>query len=87
MEQYWHEFGQIDLVSYTQNGLLYRGVHFANSTTMYNGQDLRLDEVNQTAESVNQFHLFGVEWNQTELRFFFDQTYSERFRFTGGKGG
>ncbi|KAH9494040.1 hypothetical protein DERF_014758 [Dermatophagoides farinae] len=85
-ESYWHENGQIDIFSYVQGNNIIRGIHYADSTNFYEPVDQSLEAVNITnASSMNDFHLYGVEWNNGSIRFFFDDYYSHKICFCNEK--
>ena len=107
-EKIWHDMGQIDIASNTQKPIIFRGVHFANSTSFYQSMDQMINEdilkltmdnnyddngkmnnrtkYNRSSVStLHDFHLYGLEFNQTGIRFFFDDHYSDKIEFDNGK--
>jgi len=73
-QAYWHELGQLDMASNIQEPVIYRGVHFGNSTDSYEARDLLLKDL---PTDLHEFHLYGAEWNESHVKFFFDNVYSD----------
>lgn len=83
-ELYWHENGQIDIMSNTQEPVLHRGLHFADSGNLYSNKDLRFSKT-KSFEFLNEFHLYGVEWDASGLKFFYDDMYSAPILFNNSE--
>lgn len=81
-ESYWHELGQINVLANTAEAVIYRGVHFANSSSNYQPRDQIL---NVPLEEMNSFHLYGIEWDESKIQFFLDDVYSKEISFKKGK--
>lgn len=83
-ESYWHEFGQMDLFANTGDPIIFRGVHFANSSGNYKPNDYILDV---PLNEMNAFHLYGIEWNETGVQFFLNNNYSKVINFNKASNG
>src|SRR5699024_8474289 len=81
-ESYWHEFGQINILANTGEAVIYRGVHFANSSGNYQPSDHILSV---PLEQMNAFHLYGIEWSESGVQFFLGESYSKMIYFDTGK--
>ncbi|CAG2167235.1 unnamed protein product [Oppiella nova] len=62
----WPIGGQIDILSNNQNSLLNGGAHYG-SPAVYSNQGHR-----KVSENLQDFHTYGVEWNETHIQWFFD---------------
>jgi len=65
-EGWWPIGGQIDILSNTQNSVLNGGAHYG-SPAVYSNQGHRKE-----SENLQDFHSYGVEWNETHIQWFFD---------------
>ena len=74
-EVYWAQNSQIYIASFTQHMEVGRSVNFADSYPPWS--NLLIVSTDNQSIDVHQFHLFGVEWNQKEVKFFFDDQYSK----------
>lgn len=79
-ERYWHENGEIDILYTTDEPLkVDRGVYFANSSEDRITPNQKL----WVYTSLRQFNLYGVEWDEQELKFFFNDLYGVPVKFNG----
>ncbi|KAI2806738.1 Beta Gamma crystallin [Blomia tropicalis] len=69
-----NENGELDLASNIQQNEIIRGIQFANNTTKYELANQKFR--NAKSINLNEFHLYGIEWNHNIIRFFFDDFYS-----------
>jgi hypothetical protein len=64
----WAKNGQIDIMTNTQNNILAAGIHYGIPAKYeYNASgDF------STLSNLNDFHTYGIEWNESEIKWFFD---------------
>ncbi len=65
----WAINGQIDIMTNTQNNKLGAGIHYSIDPVQY--------ESNRscnfsTLSNLNDFHTYSIEWNESEIKWFFD---------------
>jgi len=74
-QSYWHNLGQLQLFYNKEFSSVQRTVFLGNTTDQDEGRNLYLSDLPPT--DLHQFHLYGVEWNESEVAFFFDDVYTE----------
>ncbi len=71
----WAKNGQIDIMTNTQNNILAAGIHYGIPAKYeYNPSGDFL-----TFSNLNDFHTYGIEWNESQIKWFFDDI--NRFTF------
>lgn len=80
-EAYWHENGQIDLMANVGELRLHRGIHYADSRDKYQASDFLISP----GQNLHDFHLYGIEWDDKQARFFFDSIFSVPIFFNQSK--
>ncbi len=61
--------GQIDVMTYFQNNILGAGLHCSNNPAHYG---FNTSGVFSTDANLNDFHNYSIEWNKSEVKWFFD---------------
>jgi hypothetical protein len=66
----WAKNGQIDVMTYLQNNKLQSGLHYNVKPYFY---DTFKASGYSTNSNLNDFHTYSIEWNEFEIKWFFDQ--------------
>ena len=90
--------GQLNFASNNQDGSIYRDVQVVNASSgggddnqdennapILIDDELVVGELSQADEYLHRFHIYGMEWDASGVRFFFDDHYSEVIVFSGEK--
>jgi beta-glucanase (GH16 family) len=67
--EFWAKNGQIDIMANNQNNILPAGIHHSWDPPVY--QFNRSGEFS-TLSNLNDFHTYSIEWNESEIKWFFD---------------
>ena len=81
-ESYWHEAGQLVVGRVSKDSMMKQQILYQNSRANSRDPKDRWETANFYG-SLNVFHLYGFEWSQDGVQFFYDDEYSELVPLVG----
>jgi beta-glucanase (GH16 family) len=65
----WAKNGEIDIMTNIQNNKLGAGIHYSTNPAKY---EFNTSGEFSTESNLNDFHTYSLEWNEFEIKWFFD---------------
>jgi beta-glucanase (GH16 family) len=65
----WAKNGQIDIMTNIQNNILAAGIHYGLNPAQY---EFNRSGDFSTLSNLNDFHTYSIEWNESQIKWFFD---------------
>jgi hypothetical protein len=69
----WAKNGQIDIMTNIQDNILREGIHYSWDPPVY---EYNTNGDFSTLSNLNDFHIYSIEWNKCEIKWFFDDINS-----------